>query len=166
MRPMKAAIAASLPLIAVSAILPGAGASAASNALAAPTYSSTLVGAGQASMYPVDVTQNTKYYFVLDAGNYRVVAVNRTTGAIDCQIGGLQGNGPGQFGDARALDYDTATNQLYVADTPNNRVEIFSFATTSAQRTRRRRSPSFRSSAPRAPATSSSRRCTASPSTP
>ena len=130
MRPMKVAIAASLPLIAVSAILPGAGASAAPNFLAAPTYSSTLLGAGQASMYPVDVTQNTKYYFVLDAGNYRVVAVNRTSGAIDCQIGGLQGNGPGQFGDARALDYDTATNQLFVADTPNNRVEIFSFAAT------------------------------------
>lgn len=130
MRPMKVAIAASMPLIAASAILPGAGASAAPNVLAAPTYSSTLLGAGQASMYPVDVTQNTKYYFVLDAGNYRVVAVNRTSGAIDCQIGGLQGNGPGQFGDARALDYDTATNQLYVADTPNNRVEIFSFASS------------------------------------
>ena len=96
--------------------------------LAAPTYSNTLVGPGQAGMYPVDVSNDAQYYFVLDAGNYRVVAVNRTTDAIDCQIGGLQGNLPGQFGDARALDYDSATNQLYVADTPNNRVEIFSFS--------------------------------------
>jgi DNA-binding beta-propeller fold protein YncE len=96
--------------------------------LAAPTYSSTLVSAGQADMYPVDVTNDAQYYFVLDAGNYRVIAVNRSTHAIDCQIGGLQGNLPGQFGDARALDYDSATNQLYVADTPNNRVEIFSFS--------------------------------------
>ena len=96
--------------------------------LAAPTYASTLVGPGQAGMYPVDVTNDAQYYFVLDAGNYRVVAVNRTTDAIDCQIGGLQGNLPGQFGDARALDYDSATNQLYVADTPNNRIEIFSFS--------------------------------------
>ena len=96
--------------------------------LAAPTYASTLVGPGQAGMYPVDVTNDAQYYFVLDAGNYRVVAVNRTTDAIDCQIGGLQGNLPGQFGDARALDFDSVTNQLYVADTPNNRIEIFSFS--------------------------------------
>ena len=130
MRLVNVAVAAALPLAAATAILPSAGAAAAPASLAAPTYASTLVGPGQASMYPVDVTQNTKYYFVLDAGNYRVVAVNRTSGAIDCQIGGLQGNGPGQFGDARALDYDTATNELYVADTPNNRVEVFSFATT------------------------------------
>ena len=99
-----------------------------SGPLAAPTYTSTLVGPGQADMYPVDVSNDAQYYFVLDAGNYRVIAVNRSTDAIDCQIGGLQGNLPGEFGDARALDYDAATNDLYVADTPNNRVEIFSFS--------------------------------------
>ncbi len=99
-----------------------------STQLTVPTYSSTLVGPGKASMYPVDVTQDANYYFVLDAGNYRVVAVNRTTGTIDCQVGGLQGAGPGQFGDARALDYDPVTSQLYLADTPHNRVEIFSFS--------------------------------------
>jgi sugar lactone lactonase YvrE len=96
--------------------------------LGAPTYTSTLVGPGQADMYPVDVTNDSQYYFVLDAGNYRIIAVNRTTNAIDCQIGGLQGNGNGQMGDARALDYDATTNQLYLADTPNNRIEIFSFS--------------------------------------
>ncbi len=96
--------------------------------LTAPTYTSTLVGPGQADMYPVDVTNDAQYYFVLDAGNYRIIAVNRTTNNIDCQIGGLQGNGNGQMGDARALDYDSATNELYLADTPNNRVEIFSFS--------------------------------------
>lgn len=98
--------------------------------LVAPTYSSTLVGPGQAGMYPVDVSNSAQYYFVLDAGNYRVIAVNRTTDAIDCQLGGLQGSGPGQFGDARALDYDSATGELYVADTPNNRIEVFSFSGT------------------------------------
>jgi DNA-binding beta-propeller fold protein YncE len=97
-------------------------------ALVAPTYASTLVGPGQASMYPVDISANSQYYFVLDAGNYRIAAVNRATDAIDCQIGGLQGNGPGQMGDARALEYDSANNELYLADTPNNRVEIFSFS--------------------------------------
>ncbi len=96
--------------------------------LAAPTYTSTLVGPGQAGMYPVDVSNDADYYFVLDAGNYRVIAVNRTTDAIDCQVGELQGNLPGQFGDARALDYNSVTHQLYVADTPNNRIEIFSFS--------------------------------------
>ena len=96
--------------------------------LVAPTYSSTLIGPGQADMYPVDVTNDSQYYFVLDAGNYRIVAVNRTTNNIDCQVGGLQGNGNGQMGDARALDYDSATNELYLADTPNNRIEVFSFS--------------------------------------
>src|SRR5450759_1307048 len=130
MRLIRVVIAATLPLAAAAAVLPGGGASAAPAVLAAPTYSSTLVGPGQASMYPVDVTQNSQYYFVLDAGRYRVVAVNRSTGAIDCQIGGLQGSGPGKFGDARALDYDSTHNELYVADTPNNRVEVFSFSNT------------------------------------
>ena len=101
--------------------------SAPSAFLAQPVYASTLVGPGLASMNPVDVTSDSQYYLVLDAGQYRVVAVNRTTGNIDCQLGGKQGAGPGQFGDARALDYDAATNQLYVADTPHNRVEVFAF---------------------------------------
>ena len=96
--------------------------------LGSPVYSSTLVGPGQADMYPVDVSNDAQYYFVLDAGNYRIIAVNRTTDAIDCQIGGLQGNGPGQIGDARALDYDSSNNELFVADTPNNRIEVFSFS--------------------------------------
>ena len=96
--------------------------------LVAPTYSRTLVGPGQASMYPVDVTNDSQYYFVLDAGNFRVIAVNRTTDAIDCQEGGLQGNGNDQMGDARALDYDSANNELFLADTPNNRIDVYSFS--------------------------------------
>jgi sugar lactone lactonase YvrE len=99
-----------------------------SSYLTQPAYAGTLVGPGLASMYPVDVTDDSQYYFVLDAGEYRVVAVNRTTGNIDCQVGGQQGTQPGRFGDARALDYDATTDQLYVADTPHNRVEIFSFS--------------------------------------
>src|ERR1035437_1156462 len=106
MRLINVAVAATLPLAAAAAVLPGGGASAAPAVLAAPTYSSTLVGPGQASMYPVDVTQNSQYYFVLDAGRYRLLAVNRTTGNIDCQIGGLQGSGPGHVGEARAPEYE------------------------------------------------------------
>ena len=130
MRVVKRAVVATLPLAAAIAILPGAGVSAAPGFLTAPTYSSTLVGPGSASMYPVDVTQNGSYYFMLDAGRYRLIAVNRTTHNIDFQIGGVQGSGKGQFGDARALDYDAAANLLFVADTPNNRVEVFSFSSS------------------------------------
>ena len=75
-----------------------------------------------------------QYYFMLDAGSYRLIAVNRATHNIDFQFGGLQGNGPGQFGDARALDYDAAHNLLFVADTPNNRVEVFSFSSLRSRR--------------------------------
>jgi sugar lactone lactonase YvrE len=99
-----------------------------SGPLTAPTFTSTLVGPGQADMYPVDVTNDAQYYFVLDAGNYRIIAVNRTTNTIDCQEGGLQGNGDSQMGDARALEYDPANNELFLADTPNNRIVVFSFS--------------------------------------
>ena len=121
--------------------------------LLAPVYSSTLVGPGQADMYPVDVTSNSTagqscttaasgcYYFVLDAGNYRLLAVNRVSHAIDWQIGGQQGNDPlagsapgslpVQLSDARAVGYDSATGDVYVADSANNRVLVFSFSPTS-----------------------------------
>jgi sugar lactone lactonase YvrE len=101
-----------------------------SHFLVAPTYQSTLVGPGLASMYPVDASNSSQYYFVLDAGNYRIVAINRTTHNIDCTIGGIQGGLPGQIGDARALWFDQSNNDLFVADTPNNRVEVLSFSAT------------------------------------
>lgn len=40
----------------------------------------------------------------------------------------LQGNGDYQMGDARALDYDLANNELFLADTPNNRIVVYSFS--------------------------------------
>ena len=126
---------------------------AAGATLPAPVYSSTLVGPGQADMYPVDVTSNSTagqscttaasgcYYFVLDAGNYRLLAVNRVSHAIDWQIGGQQGNDPlagsppgslpVQLSDARAVGYDSATGDVYVADSANNRVLVFSFSPAS-----------------------------------
>ena len=103
-------------------------------------------------MYPVDVDSNSTnsqsctsaasgcYYFVLDAGNYRLLAVNRVSHTIDWQIGGQQGNDPlagsssgslpVQLSDARAVGYDPATGDVYVADTANNRVLVFSFSPT------------------------------------
>jgi len=107
-------------------------------------------------MYPVDVTSNSTsgqsctsaasgcYYFALDAGNYRLLAVNRVSQTIDWQIGGMQGNDPlagsppgslpVQFSDARAVGYDPVTDDVYVADTANNRVVVFSFSATSGFR--------------------------------
>jgi len=104
-------------------------------------------------MYPVDVTSNSTasqgcttsasgcYYFALDAGNYRLLAVNRVSHTIDWQIGGMQGGDPPagsapgslpvQFSDARAVAYDPVTGDVYVADTANNRVLVFSFSPTS-----------------------------------
>ncbi len=133
--------------------LVGSQVGAAGATLPAPVYSSTLVGPGQADMYPVDVTSNSTagqsctsaasgcYYFVLDAGNYRLLAINRVSHAIDWQIGGMQGNDPlagsppgslpVQYSDARAVGFDSATGDVYVADTANNRVLVFSFSPTS-----------------------------------
>jgi DNA-binding beta-propeller fold protein YncE len=121
--------------------------------LPAPAYASTLIAPGQADMYPVDVSSNSTasqscisassgcYYFVLDAGNYRLLAVNRVSHDIDWQIGGMQGSDPlpgsapgslpVQLSDARAVGYDSATGDVYVADTANNRVLVFSFSPTS-----------------------------------
>ena len=75
-----------------------------------------------------------------------MLAVNRVSQNIDWQIGGQQGNDPVvpktgappppgslpvQFSDARAVGYDFATGDVYVADTANNRVLVFSFSPTS-----------------------------------
>ncbi|MFI5285496.1 MAG: NHL repeat-containing protein [Candidatus Dormibacteria bacterium] len=128
---MKTAIQVALVVGATAASVPSIGAGAAPSFLSAPSYSRTLVGPGLASMYPVDVADDSQYYFVIDAGRYRLLAVNRSTDNIDFQTGGLQGSGPGQFGDARAIYYDTPNNLVLVADTPNNRVEVFSFSSTS-----------------------------------
>ncbi len=89
-----------------------------------PTFVGTLEGPGLASMYPVDATNTSSEYYVMDAGRYRVVAVNRSTGNVDFQTNSVRGSGPDQFSDARAIDVDGAGN-VYVADTSNSRVEVF-----------------------------------------
>jgi DNA-binding beta-propeller fold protein YncE len=88
------------------------------------TYQSTLIGPGSADMYPVAVTADSNYYYVIDAGHYRIVAVNRSTGNIDFQSALGGGSGPGQIGDARAIAIDPNGN-LWVADSGNNRIEEF-----------------------------------------
>jgi DNA-binding beta-propeller fold protein YncE len=92
-----------------------------------PTFAGNLLSPGLADMYPVSVANDSSYYYVLDPGRFRVVKVNRTTGAIDAQVGGTQGTTPGSFGDARGIAIDS-TGNVYVADTPNNRIEKFTSA--------------------------------------
>ncbi len=91
---------------------------------ALPSYVGNLLGQGQADMYPVSVASTSTFYYVLDPGRFRVVAVNRSTGNIDLQVGGVQGTTGGSIGNARGIALDSGGN-VYVADTPNNRIEKF-----------------------------------------
>lgn len=89
-----------------------------------PTYLRTVAGPAFSDMYPVDVTTVPGAYLVLDSGGYRIVKVDASSGAIVGQIGGHQGRAPGQLGADRALAVDSA-GRIYVADTANNRVQVF-----------------------------------------
>ena len=89
-----------------------------------PHYLKNLVGPGMADMYSVDIAASATDYYVADPGRYRVLEVNRSTGAIDGVAGGHQGDLPGQFGAMRAVAVDSA-GFVYVADTPNSRIEKF-----------------------------------------
>lgn len=91
---------------------------------APPHFLSNLAGPGLADMYPVDMAADATFYYVLDAGGYRVLKIRRSDGAVVAATGGHQGNGPGDFGAARAIDIDSAGN-VYVADTPNQRIQKF-----------------------------------------
>ncbi len=91
----------------------------------AVTFTGQLAGPGLADMYPVDVVDSGSSYYVIDPGRYRVCKIDRTTGSIVATRGGHQGRAKGQFGAARAVSVDAAGN-VYVADTPNNRIQVLS----------------------------------------
>jgi streptogramin lyase len=114
-------------LVAASIATPAA--ARASGPVAGPsepyTYQSTLITPGSADMYPVAVTTDQTYYYVIDAGHYQLDAVNRSTGNIDFTAPPLgAGSAPGQIGDARAIAIDPGGN-LWVADSGNSRIEEF-----------------------------------------
>ena len=92
-----------------------------------PSYEATLYGGAFADMYPVDVASTATHYYVVDPGRYRVIGVNRATKAIDYSVGGSRGSGAEEVAAARALTTDAAKN-VYVADTPNNRIVKYSSA--------------------------------------
>lgn len=89
---------------------------------AGAAFAGTVLGGAFASMYPVDVTTTSAYYYVVDPGRYRIERVVRATGKIDKTTpGGGKGSGDGELAAARALAVDTA-GAVYVADTPNHRI--------------------------------------------
>ena len=89
-----------------------------------PQYDRDVLGPALADMYPVDIRATPNRYYVVDPGRYRVVAVDRATGAIVAQAGGIQGTEPGELSAARAVSGD-ASGAVYVADSANNRVQVF-----------------------------------------
>jgi tripartite motif-containing protein 71 len=112
--------------VAAAALLAAATAlSSAPPAAAAPsiTYAGLFAGPAVSDMYPVDVVDYGSYYYVVDPGRYAVHRVTRSTGAVLTR-GGHQGRALGQFGAARAIAVDSR-GRVYVADTPNNRVQRF-----------------------------------------
>ena len=115
-------LAMAIALAGVTALAASPPAGAASSSI---TYVGLLAGPAVSDMYPVDVVDSGNFYYVVDPGRYSVIKVDRATGAEVDSVGGHQGRANGQFGAARAISADAA-GDVYVADTPNNRVQVFS----------------------------------------
>ena len=120
--------------------------------LSAPVYTSTLVSPGQADMYPVDVTSNSSagqrlHHLRLrllllrprrrqlpaaggQPGQPRHRLADRRPAGQRPAGGSAPGSLPVQLSDARAVGYNSATGDVYVADSANNRVLVFSFSPT------------------------------------
>lgn len=64
--------------------------------------------------------------YVADTGHHKVVVLDKETGKVLGRFGGF-GAGEGRFHQPRGLVWDTQRKLLYVADTHNNRVQVFGF---------------------------------------
>lgn len=89
-----------------------------------PSYVRDAMSPGLASMYPVEVAATPTRWYAVDPGRYQIVAVDRASGEIVDRVGGTRGSAPGLIAAARSIETDSAGN-VYVADTPNNRIEKF-----------------------------------------
>ena len=90
--------------------------------------------------------------YVTDSGNDRIVIFELVTGTT-CPSGtnevvdgvcfveefGTSGNDEGEFDDPAGLAYDSTNDLLYVADSDNNRIQIFEIVDGNTCPTRNRR---------------------------
>ncbi len=89
-----------------------------------PTYVRDLVGPGLSELTPVDTAADANFFYSIDVARYRIVKIDRSTGLIVDEVGGLRSTQPGLLAAARAIALDAAGN-VYIADTPNNRIQKF-----------------------------------------
>ena len=138
-----------------SALLAGHGRRAAPPPFSSPVYASTLIGPGAGRHVPGRRHLQLHRRPELHAASLRLLLLRprrRQLPAAGGQPGQPHastgrsaasrattlwrparppGSLPVQFSDARAVGYDSATGDVYVADTANNRVLVFSFSPTS-----------------------------------
>ncbi len=88
------------------------------------SYVGDFAGEAAASVTPVDVAVSPTHIYALDVARYRIVRIDRATGVIDASTGGARGSAPGDLAAARAITR-APNGDLYVADTPNQRVSVF-----------------------------------------
>jgi len=89
-----------------------------------PTYKGDLAGPGLADTYGVDVATTPAAYYVVDPGRYSLLKIDRASGQVVAEVGGHQGAGNDEFAAARNVATDAAGN-VYVADTPNQRIKKY-----------------------------------------
>jgi DNA-binding beta-propeller fold protein YncE len=94
-----------------------------------PTYQGNLAGPAVADLTPVDVTTDGSFFYVIDVARYRIVKINRSSGAIVDSVGGTRSTTQGGIAAARAIAIDSAGN-IYVADTPNAWIQKFTNSLT------------------------------------
>ena len=82
------------------------------------TYVRDIVGDGAADAYPVDVEATAGRYYVVDPGNFQVLAIDRASGEV---VDGLSAATGFNLGAARALEVD-AGGDVWVADTGQNQI--------------------------------------------
>jgi tripartite motif-containing protein 71 len=87
-------------------------------------YAGEFAGPGLADLTPVDVAVSDSSYYALDVARYRVVRVDRSTGKVTATVGGGRGDAPGELAAARSIAR-ASNGDLYVADTPNQRVSVY-----------------------------------------
>ena len=82
------------------------------------TYVRDIVGDGAADAYPVDVEATASRYYVVDPGNFQVLAIDRASGEVVDSLSAATGF---NLGAARALEVD-AGGDVWVADTGQNQI--------------------------------------------